>query len=64
MKLGSLKEGGPDGTLIVVSRDLSRGVRATGITPSLREALESWDKTAPKLESLSADLNAGKAKDA
>src|SRR5690606_15836177 len=27
MKLGSLKEGGRDGTLIVVSRDLSRAVR-------------------------------------
>ena len=31
MKLGSLKEGGRDGTLIVVSRDLARAVRATGI---------------------------------
>ena len=28
MKLGSLKEGGRDGTLIVVSRDLTRAVRA------------------------------------
>ena len=31
MKVGSLKEGGRDGTLIVVSRDLTRAVRATGI---------------------------------
>ena len=31
MKLGSLKEGGRDGTLIVVSRDLARAVRAKGI---------------------------------
>ena len=28
MKLGSLKAGGRDGTLIVVSRDLGRAVRA------------------------------------
>ena len=28
MKLGSLKEGGRDGTLIVVSRDRSRAVKA------------------------------------
>ena len=30
MKLGSLKEGGRDGTLIVVSRDLRHGVREIG----------------------------------
>ncbi|EQD47253.1 hypothetical protein B2A_08501, partial [mine drainage metagenome] len=35
MKLGTLKEGGRDGTLIVVSRDLVRAVRATGIAPTL-----------------------------
>ena len=29
MKLGSLKEGGRDGTLVVVSRDLTQAVRAT-----------------------------------
>ena len=28
MKLASLKEGGRDGTLIVVDRELTRGVRA------------------------------------
>ena len=36
MKLGSLKEGGRDGTLIVVSRDLSRAVKATGIAAERR----------------------------
>ncbi len=61
MKLGSLKEGGRDGTLIVVSRDLSRAVRASSIAPSLREALESWDAVAPELATLYKDLNAGKA---
>ena len=38
MKLGSLKEGGRDGTLIVVSRDLTRAVRATGIAPTLQRS--------------------------
>ncbi|RBE77152.1 FAA hydrolase family protein, partial [Xanthomonas oryzae pv. oryzae] len=33
MKLGSLKDGGRDGSLIVVSRDLRTAVRATGIAP-------------------------------
>ncbi len=52
MKLGSLKEGGRDGTLVVVSRDLSRAVRATGIAPTLQRALEDWDTTAPRLNSV------------
>ena len=64
MKLGSLKEGGRDGTLIVVSRDLSRGVRATGIADTLQRALEEWEATAPKLEQLSTALNEGRAEGA
>jgi fumarylacetoacetate (FAA) hydrolase len=49
MKLGSLKEGGRDGTLVVVSRDLSRAVKATGIAPTLQRALEDWSHAAPRL---------------
>lgn len=64
MKLGSLKEGGRDGTLVVVSRDLSRAVRATGIADTLQRALEDWAAAAPKLEQLYAALNDGKAADA
>ncbi|KFN50230.1 fumarylacetoacetate hydrolase family protein [Arenimonas composti] len=61
MKLGSLKEGGRDGTLIVVSRDLSRGVRATGIAPTLQRALEDWSNTAPRLAAVYEGLNASPA---
>ncbi len=61
MKLGSLKEGGRDGTLIVVSRDLRRAVRAEGIAPTLQRALEDWSNTAPRLNALSASLNNGEA---
>ncbi|MFK3846250.1 fumarylacetoacetate hydrolase family protein [Stenotrophomonas sp. NPDC078853] len=61
MKLGSLKEGGRDGTLIVVSRDLERGVRATGIAATLQAALEDWARSAPRLQALSDSLNAGDA---
>jgi len=61
MKLGSLKEGGRDGTLIVVSRDLSRGVRATGIAPTLQRALEDWSHVAPRLNALYEALNEGHA---
>ncbi|MEP6634335.1 MAG: fumarylacetoacetate hydrolase family protein [Luteimonas sp.] len=61
MKLGSLKEGGRDGTLVVVSRDLARAVRATGIAPTLQRALEDWSNLAPRLAALSDALNDGSA---
>jgi fumarylacetoacetate (FAA) hydrolase len=64
MKLGSLKEGGRDGTLIVVSRDLTRAVRATGIAATLQQALEDWSNLAPRLNTLSEALNDGNAADA
>jgi fumarylacetoacetate (FAA) hydrolase len=61
MKLGSLKEGGRDGTLVVVSRDLAQAVRATGIAPTLQRALEDWSNIAPRLVALSDALNDGSA---
>lgn len=61
MKLGSLKEGGRDGTLVVVSRDLSTAVRATGIAPTLQRALEDWSNVAPRLNALYESLNGGDA---
>ncbi|HKE48250.1 MAG TPA: fumarylacetoacetate hydrolase family protein [Rhodanobacteraceae bacterium] len=64
MKLGSLKEGGRDGTLVVVSRDLKRALRATGIATTLQAALDDWSRVAPRLNALSEDLNAGRAEGA
>jgi fumarylacetoacetate (FAA) hydrolase len=61
MKLGSLKEGGRDGTLIVVSRDLTLAVKATEIAATLQAALDDWSNAAPRLNALSDELNAGKA---
>ena len=60
MKLGSLKQG-RDGELIVVSRDLSRAVRATGIAATLQAALDDWSMARSKLETLAAALEAGSA---
>ncbi|MGE0422572.1 MAG: fumarylacetoacetate hydrolase family protein [Reyranellaceae bacterium] len=60
MKLGTLKEGGRDGTLVVVSRDLSRAVRASDIAPTLQRALDDWARAEPLLRKLAADLEAGK----
>ncbi|MCB1633782.1 MAG: fumarylacetoacetate hydrolase family protein [Xanthomonadales bacterium] len=59
MKLASLKQGGRDGTLIVVSHGLSRAVIAQGIAPTLQAALDDWANTAPRLNALSEALNAG-----
>jgi len=61
MKLGSLKEGGRDGTLVVVSRDLSRAVRAGAIAATLQAALDDWSNAAPRLNALAAELEAGTA---
>jgi len=61
MKLGSLKEGGRDGTLIVVSRDLKQAVKAVGIAATMQAALDDWSNTAPHLNALSDALNAGQA---
>ena len=61
MKLGSLKEGGRDGTLIVVSRDLAKAVKATGIATTLQRALEEWESAAPRLNALYEVLNLSKA---
>src|SRR5690606_27137126 len=61
MKLGTLKEGGRDGTLVVVSRDLTRAVRATGIAATLQQALDDWQATAPRLNALAAALEEGRA---
>ena len=59
MKLASLKKGGRDGTLILVSRDLSRAVAADGIAATLQQALDDWENIAPRLEEVAARLETG-----
>ena len=56
MKLASLKSGGRDGTLIVVSRDLTRAVAVGDIAPTLQAVLDDWDQTAPLLEEVAEHL--------
>jgi fumarylacetoacetate (FAA) hydrolase len=64
MKLGSLKEGGRDGTLIVVSRELKSAVKAGDIAPTLQAALDDWSRAAPRLYAVSEVVNAGRARGA
>jgi fumarylacetoacetate (FAA) hydrolase len=61
MKLASLKDGGRDGTLVVVNRDLSRAVKVPDIAPTLQRAIESWPTAAPRLEAVAVALEAGDA---
>jgi len=63
MKLATLEQGDRDGTLIVVSRDLSRAVAAADIASNLQAALDHWDRCAPRLNTLYEALNAGTAED-
>jgi len=59
MKLASLKTGGRDGSLIVVSRNLEHYVSAADISPTMQIALDDWQQTAPRLNALYAELNQG-----
>jgi len=64
VKLATLKEGGRDGTLVVVSRDLTRGARAAPIVPTLQAALDDWRRAAPRLAEIAERLSAGRVPDA
>jgi naringenin degradation protein FdeI len=59
MKFATLRDGSADGCLLIVSRDLRRAVRADGLAPSLRIALETWSNVEGPLRELSAALDRG-----
>lgn len=62
MKLGTLKEGGRDGTLVIVDRDLQRYCKVSTIAGTLQQALDNWKIVAPKLEQQYHELNSGRIK--
>jgi fumarylacetoacetate (FAA) hydrolase len=64
MKLGSLKAGGRDGTLIVVDRSLQHYVEVSEIAATLQQAIDDWSDCAPQLNAVSEGLNAGAPRDA
>ena len=64
MKLATYADGSRDGQLVVVSRDLSTALFATGVATRLQEVLDDWNFLSPQLEDLSATLNGGKARHA
>ena len=60
MKLASLRAGGRDGTLIVVSKDLSRAVSVPDIAATLQAALDDWAALSPRLVTVAEALEAVK----
>jgi fumarylacetoacetate (FAA) hydrolase len=59
MRLGTLRAGGRDGTLVVVRRDGEAFARADEIAPTLQAALDRWDEARPRLEALARRLDGG-----
>ena len=57
MKLATLKQGGRDGTLVVVSRDLTRCRAVPAIARTLQTALDDWDAVEPQLRQVYEALN-------
>jgi len=64
VKLATLKEGGRDGTLVVVSRDLGLCQAVPDIAPTLQAALDRWEEALPQLQVVSLSLNNGAARHA
>jgi fumarylacetoacetate (FAA) hydrolase len=59
MKLATLRAGGRDGTLALVTRDGSRFAPATAIAPTLQAALDDWARVEPRLRALADRLERG-----
>ncbi len=62
MKLASLKQGGRDGTLIIVDRKLQRYIVAPDLATTLQQALENWTQLEPELQIRYQALNNGHIK--
>ena len=64
MKLATLKAGGRDGSLVVVSRDLRTFQKVPKIAATLQFALDNWDLVAERLQAVYTALNDGSSWDA
>ena len=59
MKLGSLKTGGRDGTLVVVDKNLKQATKVPDVAITMLAAIEEWDHTEPRLQEIYEALNTG-----
>ena len=58
MKLASLKKG-RDGSLVVVSNNLTRMISAAPVAETLQDALDNWERLFPDLKDLYESLESG-----
>lgn len=63
MKLATLPGPTPDGTLVVVSRDLSVAAPVPQIAQTLQYAIDQWERVEPELRAVSRQLDAGEPVD-
>jgi len=61
MRLATLRDGSPDGTLVVVGRD-GEYAHASSVARTLQAALDDWEHARPALEHLAASLDDGKVR--
>jgi fumarylacetoacetate (FAA) hydrolase len=61
MRLGSLRDGSRDGSLVVVNRAGNRYLSASSFAPTLQYALDHWAEFAAKLQALSQEVEDNKA---
>ena len=64
VKLASLRAGGRDGRLLVVSKDLQRALGVAEVAPTLQAALDDWPRASAALAARAEELNAGRSEDA
>lgn len=62
MKLATLKNHMRDGTLVVVSKDLSRAIPVPDVAQTLQQAIDNWSVCQPKLQEYYDRLNSGSLK--
>ncbi len=62
MKLATLANGTRDGSIVIVSKDLSNYVKADHIASNLQSVLDNWDELSPQLHELSKQLENQKLK--
>ena len=59
MKLASLRDGTPEGRLVVVSRDVTLCSDARHVAPTLRAALDDWASVATALDLIAPGIESG-----
>lgn len=64
MKLATIRDGSPDGQLVVVSKDLSKMVHAASIAATMQAALDNWADVDDALQKLYDALNNNQLTDA